>query len=83
MPRISIDEIKSVLEPDGWTLISTTYKNLDSNLEYKCKEGHTIIAPWKTIRENRICPSCMRERLRTTDYKYKKKKGDYRILAID
>ena len=83
MARISIDEIKKELESDGWKLISTVYKNLDSNLEYKCKEGHTVIAPWKKIRENHICPSCMRERLKTQDYKYKKKKEDYRILAID
>ena len=83
MGRISIESIKQELENDGWQLISTTYKNLDTNLEYKCKEGHTVIGPWKKYRENRICPSCMRERLKPDDSKYKKKKSDYRILALD
>lgn len=83
MARISIESIKKELETDNWQLISTTYKNLDTNLEYKCNEGHTVIGPWKKFRENRICPSCMRNRLKTNDFKYKKKKEDYRILAID
>jgi rubredoxin len=84
MARISIDEIKNSLSTDGWSLISETYKNLDSNLEYKCNKGHTVIAPWKKIRDNRICPTCMRERLKTKEFKNtKKKKGEYRILALD
>ncbi len=84
MGRISIDEIKNSLSTDGWILISDTYKNLDSNLEYKCNKGHTVIAPWKKIRENRICPTCMRERLKTKEFKNtKKRSNEYRILAID
>ena len=84
MARISIDEIKNSISADGWTLISETYQNLDSNLEFKCDRGHTVVAPWKKIRENRICPTCMRERLKTKEFKNtKKKKGEYRILALD
>lgn len=84
MARISIDEIKDSISADGWTLISESYQNLDSNLEFKCNKGHTVIAPWKKIRENRICPTCMRERLKTKEFKNtKKKKSEYRILALD
>ncbi len=84
MARISIDEIKNDISADGWILISDTYQNLDSNLEFKCNKGHTVIAPWKKIRENRICPTCMRERLKTKEFKNtKKKKSEYRILALD
>jgi hypothetical protein len=84
MPRINIEDIKEVLQPDNWTLISDTYKNLDSNLEYKCSEGHTVIAPWKKIRDARICPMCMRASLKTKTFRNtKKKKGEYRILAVD
>lgn len=84
MARITIEEIQSQIAADGWKLISETYQNLDSNLEFKCDKDHVIIAPWKKIRENRICPTCMRERLKTKEFRNtKKKKGDYRILALD
>lgn len=84
MARINIEEIRTALKADKWTLISETYKNLDTNLEFKCDKGHIVIAPWKKIRENRICPTCMRERLKTKEFKNtKKKKGEYRILALD
>ena len=84
MARISIDEIKEQISTDGWQLISENYQNLDSNLEFKCDKSHTVIAPWKKIRENRICPICMRERLKTKEFhNTKKKKGEYRILALD
>jgi hypothetical protein len=64
--------------------VSEKYTNLDSNLEFKCNKGHAIVAPWKKIRENRICPTCMRERLKTKEFKNtKKKKSEYRILALD
>lgn len=84
MARISIDEIRKCIAPDGWKLISETYQNLDSNLEFRCDRGHTVIAPYKKIRENRICPTCMREQLKTKEFRNtKKKKDEYRILAID
>ena len=84
MARINVEDIKSVLAEDKWTLVSDSYKNLDTNLEFKCNKGHVVIAPWKKIRDNRICPTCMRERLKTKEFKNtKKKKGEYRILALD
>ena len=84
MARITLNEIKEKLIADDWELVSDTYKNLDSNLEFRCAQGHVVIAPWKKIRENRICPTCMRESLKTKTFKNtKKKKGDYRILALD
>ena len=84
MSRISIDEIKNSLSADGWTLISEKYINLDSNLEYRCDKGHVVIAPWKQIRKDKICPTCMRERLKIKDFRgRKKRKGEYRVLALD
>ena len=84
MSRINIDTIKEEIQPDNWILISETYKNLNTNLEFKCNKGHTVIAPWKKIRESRICPICMRASLKTKEFKNtKKKKGEYRILALD
>ena len=84
MARISIDEIKSSLSADGWTLVSEKYVNLDSNLEFLCDKGHVVTAPWKQIRKDRICPTCMRERLKVKEFKgQRKKKGEFRVLALD
>ena len=83
MARISIDEIKSDLSANGWTLLSEKYVNLDSNLEYKCDKGHIVCAPWKQIRKDKICPICMRERLKVKDTIHKKKKSEFRVLALD
>ena len=83
MGRISIDEIRESLSADGWTLVSEKYTNLDSNLEYKCEKGHVVFAPWKQIRRDRICPTCMRERLKVKENNHKKKKSEYRVLALD
>lgn len=84
MAKITVEEINNVLSTDGWQLISETYKNLNTNLEYKCKEGHTVIAPWKQIRQLRVCPICMKNSLKTKEFKNTKKKaGEFRILALD
>ncbi len=84
MARINIESIREALLPDKWELISDSYKNLDTNLEFRCDKGHTVIAPWKKIREARICPTCMRASLKTKQFKNtKKKKSEYRILALD
>ena len=83
MARISIDEIKTDLSANGWTLLSEKYVNLDSNLEYKCNKGHIVCAPWKQIRKDKICPICMRERLKIKDTIHKKKKSEFRVLALD
>lgn len=84
MGRLSLSTIQAELARDQWTLVSENYKNLDTNLEYRCSEGHVVIAPWRQIRVERVCPTCMRARLKKASEKIKKKrKDDFRILALD
>lgn len=84
MSKISIEEIREQLKQDNWELVSDIYYNLDTNLEYKCNEGHTVIAPWKKIRARRECPLCVGNTFKVKDFKnQKKKKGEFRILAFD
>ena len=47
MSKIKIEDIKEELSKDNWELISEEYQNLDSELVFKCSEGHTVFAPWK------------------------------------
>lgn len=58
MSKITLDDIKLALEVEGWEVKSPTYKNLATEMEFVCNEGHTVYAPWKKIRTKRECPVC-------------------------
>lgn len=84
MAKITLDEIKANLAEYNWKLVSTTYKNLDSELEFECSEGHHVFASWKSIRTKKECPICAQNKFK--DQKIvitPKKKGERRILALD
>ena len=84
LAKIQIDDIKSELSKDGWSLVSTEYHNLDEILEYTCNEGHHVFAPWKKIRTRRDCPICKENPLTHSSLKaIPKKKGDFRVLGLD
>jgi len=73
------------LTEEGWKLISDSYKNLNTELEMKCPEGHTQFITYGQWRKNPVCEKC----LAGDPYKVKKNKvpikkiDTYRILALD
>lgn len=84
MARITIEQINAELAPDNWKLISTEYKNLDSELIFECDEGHKVYSTWKKIRTKRECPLCKQNQFKEVEQTLlPKKKGEYRILALD
>ena len=84
MARITLDSIREDIAQDNWQLVSTEYKNLDTELEFKCAEGHTVFAPYKQIRTKRECPVCKANKFKNVSEEVKpKKKGVQRILALD
>lgn len=84
MAKITVDTIKAELDPLGWVLLSSTYKNLDEQLEFKCPEGHQVFNSWKKMRGNPICPQCRDNIYKKTDTKVVQKKGTgVRLLALD
>ena len=38
MSKITIEEITQVLKPENWQVISTDYKNLDTEMTFQCPE---------------------------------------------
>ena len=50
MSKINIDTINDVLNKEDWKLVSTEYSNLDTELEFKCPEGHRVFSTWRKIR---------------------------------
>lgn len=84
MAKIKIEDIKSTAELHGWTLLSTEYKNLDTELTFECKEGHRIYAPYRKIRDKWECPICKENKYFNFFEEIKpKKKGIRRTLALD
>lgn len=84
MSKIKIEDIKEELKKDNWELVSEEYQNLESEMIFKCSEGHTVFAPWKKIRLKRDCPICKNNVFKEQDMKIiPKKKGAKRILALD
>ena len=82
---INIYSVSNHLKEEGWKLISTSYKNLTTELEMKCPEGHTQFISYGQWRKHPICEKC----LAGDPYKVKKNKvpiktiDTQRILALD
>lgn len=84
MARITIEQIREELEPEGWKIISTEYKNLDSELIFECAEGHRVYNTWKKIRTKRECPVCNQNVFKENNTPIlPKKAGEKRLLALD
>ena len=82
---INIYSVANHLEEEGWQLISDSYKNLDTELEMKCPEGHLQTQTYRHWRKHPQCEVCMAG----DPYKVKKNKvptkkiDTTRILALD
>lgn len=84
MSKITIDTIKKEVEEHNWELLSTSYTNLKTELNFKCDEGHSIFLTWEKVRKSFICPICKNNRYKNIETKViEKKKGSYRVLALD
>lgn len=84
MSKIRIEDIREEIQQDGWKLLSTEYKNLDSELIFKCNNDHTVYSSWKKIRNKRLCPICQEAIQVQTNTKIPRKdKKIKRCLALD
>ena len=84
MSKILIEDIRKEIEPDGWKLITDTYKNLDEIMTWECDEGHRVYAPWKKIRTKRECTICKENHFKDIEEKViPKKKNVKRVFGID
>ena len=82
---INIYTVANHLETEKWKLISDTYKNLDTELEMECPQGHKQILTYKQWRKHPVCEICMAGDI----YKVKKNKvppkneDTVRIIGLD
>ena len=59
MAKLKLEDIRHDFINEGWELLSTTYVNLDGELESKCPEGHLNYISYKKWRVKRVCATCL------------------------
>lgn len=84
MSKITLPQIQETLEPEGWQVVSTEYKNLSTEMSFLCPEGHSVYATWSKLRTKRECPICASNSFKFSSQTIiEKKPGIKRILALD
>lgn len=81
--KITLDQIKADLSEKGWKVLSDEYVNLSTEMEFKCPEGHIVMAPYKKIRGKYECPICKSNPLKNIDNTSIPKTKETRLLALD
>ncbi len=82
---INVYSVRNHLESEGWKLISDSYKNLNTELEMECPQGHKQFQTYANWRKHLQCDACMAG----DPYKVKKNKvpakeaDTQRVLALD
>jgi hypothetical protein len=56
--RLTIEEMQELAKSRGGICLSTEYINNNTNLKWKCKEGHTWEATPSNIKRSTWCPVC-------------------------
>ena len=84
MSKIKIEDIRKAAIEHNWTVVSEEYKNLNTDMEFICNEGHNVYAPYKKIRDKWECPICQKNKYFNFDSEIKpKKKNIQRTIGLD
>ena len=65
--RLTIEYIRQKFSSEGYTLLSTTYKNAHSKLFYRCSHGHVNFVTWGNFKQKSSCPDCAGLKRKTID----------------
>lgn len=85
MSKFHIEDLKKEASIINWTLLSDTYTNLDTELQYKCPNGHEITLSYRSWRDHKTCPICSATNYVPTENKIIPKPAGVknRVLALD
>lgn len=59
MRKLTIEEVKDIIEVDGYKLISKEYKNVNSNIDIKCPNNHIFKMRLSSFKQGSRCPYCI------------------------
>lgn len=82
---INVYTVANHLAEEKWRLISDSYKNLNTELEMECPNGHRQVRTYGEWRKHPICEVCMAgDTFKVKKNKVPQKEPDItRILALD
>lgn len=84
MARITLDVVAQELSNQNWKVLSTEYKNLETEMVFECDEGHKVYSTWSKLRKHIECPVCKQNKFKVgTSVPTAKKSGVFRTLALD
>ena len=58
-PIITIEDVRISFEKEGYTLLSTEYKNVNTKLDYICPKGHIHKITWGSWQSGSRCGICI------------------------
>jgi len=80
--KLTYNFVRKKFEKEGYTLISQTYKNAHSKLEYICSNGHGHAMIWNSWQQGQRCPYCSGKAKKDIDFVRKKfKKEGYVLIS--
>lgn len=85
MAPINLYTVQNDAAGAGWQLISNTYKNLRTPMEWQCPKGHLVEMTYDEWRKTHSCAKCNEAHshgILRNDVP-KKESGIYRVLALD
>ena len=67
MAKIKIEDIRKAAIEHNWEVLSEEYKNLDTEMVFKCNEGHKVFSTYKKVRDKWECPVCQQNQYNFED----------------
>lgn len=80
--KLKYEDIKQEIESEGWKLLSDSYVNMETQMEFKCPNGHNNFYTFRYWRKHRDCPVCKENKYYKMSDSAPRPKG-FRILAFD
>jgi transcription initiation factor IIE alpha subunit len=80
--KLKYEDIKAEVESEGWKLLSDSYNNLKTQMNFQCPNGHENYFTMEYWRRHKQCPICKSNKYYQMNDSAPKSKG-FRILAFD
>lgn len=65
--KLSLEEVKTCIEAEGYKLLSTEYINAKQKLALRCAQGHEYSATFDGFKQGKRCAVCQKRKKRTID----------------